>query len=240
MASLVLSEDRLDELQAVLDGIAGGAAPGRITAGKLRSIASSAHRAACRLQSFEDKCYNRAEGSAADKLFKQAVHMSSSDDDSSDDDDATAFDQSAVDELREQGNAAFKAKEPAAAAKVWSQAAALLKAAGKPDAKLQSNIAAAHLACDKFVAAAHHAAESVDADADWWKGHWYRGQALQKMVRNKPPSLAMGERLEQAIASLKACRAAPSLPENKQREVDVALKASKDYQLSQCAACKQQ
>lgn len=237
MASLVLSEDRLDELQAVLDGIAGGAAPGRITAGKLRSIASSAHRAACRLQSFDDKLYNRAEGRAADKLFKQAVHMSSSDDSS--DDDAT-LDQAAVDELREQGNAAFKAKDPAAAAKAWSQAAALLKAAGKPDAKLQSNIAAAHLAGDKFVAAAHHAAESVDADTDWWKGHWYRGQALQKMVRNKPPSLAMGERLEQAIASLKACRAAPSLPENKQREVDVALKATKDYQLSQCAACKQQ
>ena len=59
-------------------------------------------------------------------------------------------------------------------------------------------------------------------------------------VRNKPPSLAMGERLEQAIASLKACRAAPSLPENKQKEVDIALKAAKDYQLRTCEACKQQ
>ena len=59
-------------------------------------------------------------------------------------------------------------------------------------------------------------------------------------VRNKPPSLAMGERLEQAIASLKACRAAPSLPENKKKEVDIALKAAKDYQLRTCEACKQQ
>jgi len=239
MASLLLAEDQLEELTAVLDGIAGGAAPGNITAGKLRSLASSAHRAASRLQAFEDKQYSRAEAQAANKLFKQAVHMSSSDD-SSDDDAATALDQAAVDELREAGNASFKAKDTVEAARSWSKAAAMLKAAGKPDAKLLSNIAAAHLAGDKFVAAAHHAAESVDADPEWWKGHWYRGQALQKMVRNKPPSLAMGERLEQAIASLKACRAAPSLPENKYKEVDIALKAAKDYQLRTCEACKQQ
>ena len=63
---------------------------------------------------------------------------------------------------------------------------------------------------------------------------------ISTQVRNKPPSLAMGERLEQAIASLKACRAAPSLPENKHKEVDIALKAAKDYQLRTCEACKQQ
>ena len=50
----------------------------------------------------------------------------------------------------------------------------------------------------------------------------------------------MGERLEQAIASLKACRAASTLPENKKKEVDIALKAAKDYQLRTCEACKQQ
>ena len=99
MASLLLAEDQLEELTAVLDGIAGGAAPGNITAGKLRSLASSAHRAASRLQAFEDKQYSRAEAQAANKLFKQAVHMSSSDD-SSDDDAATTLDQAAVDELR--------------------------------------------------------------------------------------------------------------------------------------------
>ena len=85
MASLLLAEDQLEELTAVLDGIAGGAAPGNITAGKLRSLASSAHRAASRLQAFEDKQYSRAEAQAANKLFKQAVHMSSSDDSSDDD-----------------------------------------------------------------------------------------------------------------------------------------------------------
>ena len=230
MASLLLAEDQLEELTAVLDGIAGGAAPGNITAGKLRSLASSAHRAASRLQAFEDKQYSRAEQQAANKLFKQAVHMSSSDD-SSDDDAATTLDQAAVDELREAGNASFKAKDTVEAARSWSKAAAMLKAAGKPDAKLLSNIAAAHLAGDKFVAAAHHAAESVDADPDWWKGHWYRGQALQKMVRNnfgpprhrrcsaawarlicaqvrnKPPPRAMGER--RAGHRLLAARPAP-------------------------------
>ena len=50
----------------------------------------------------------------------------------------------------------------------------------------------------------------------------------------------MGERLEQAIASLKACRAAPTLPVAKHSEVDAALKAAKDYQLRTNAACNQQ
>ena len=94
------------------------------------------------MQAFEDKQYNRAEAQAANRLFKQAVHMSSSDD-SSDDDAATALDQAAVDELREAGNASFKAKDTVEAARSWSKAAAMLKAAGKPDAKLLSNIAAA-------------------------------------------------------------------------------------------------
>ena len=58
MASLLLAEDKLEEITAILDGIAGGAAPGNITAGKLRSLASSAHRAASRLQAFEDKQYS--------------------------------------------------------------------------------------------------------------------------------------------------------------------------------------
>ena len=53
MASLLLAEDKLEEICCILDGIAGGAAPGRITAGKLRSLASSAHRAAARLQAFD-------------------------------------------------------------------------------------------------------------------------------------------------------------------------------------------
>jgi len=34
-------------------------------------------------------------------------------------------------------------------------------------------------------------------DPDWWKGYWYRAQALMKMLRNKPPSTAMAERCEQ-------------------------------------------
>jgi hypothetical protein len=39
----------------------------------------------------------------------------------------------------------------------------------------------------------------MEADPDWWKGHWYRGQALMKMLKGKPQSTAMGERCEQVI-----------------------------------------
>ena len=103
-----------------------------------------------------DKQYSRAEAQAANKLFKQAVHMSSSDD-SSDDDAATTLDQAAVDELREAGNASFKAKDTVEAARSWSKAAATNLsparwAAAMFDRSLASgfpaalSIAAAHLA----------------------------------------------------------------------------------------------
>ena len=50
-------------------------------------------------------------------------------------------------------------------------------------AYLVRQAAAAQLALEKYVAASSYAGKSVAADPDWWKGHWYRGQALQKMVR---------------------------------------------------------
>ena len=74
----------------------------------------------------------------------------------------------------------------------------MLELGHRPDAKMLSNIAAAQLALEKYVAASSYAGKSVAADPDWWKGHWYKAQSLMKMVRNKPPSTAMGERCEQA------------------------------------------
>ena len=109
------------------------------------------------------------------------------------------------------------------------------------------------------MAAAHHAAESVDADPEWWKGHWYRGPVCKKWcekmaahaidamslscvcswrvgltgrLRAGPEQAAVpgdgGERLEQAIASLKGAARRPRSQRNKQKEVDIALKAAKD------------
>jgi hypothetical protein len=40
------------------------------------------------------------------------------------------------------------------------------------DAKLFSNMAAAQLALDKFVAAAMYAQKCTEADPAWWKGYW--------------------------------------------------------------------
>jgi hypothetical protein len=40
------------------------------------------------------------------------------------------------------------------------------------DAKLYSNMAAAQLALDKFVAAAMYAQKCTEADPAWWKGYW--------------------------------------------------------------------
>ena len=74
----------------------------------------------------------------------------------------------------------------------------------------------------------------------WWKGHWYRGQALLKMARNKPPSLAMSERLEQSIAAFKACRKAPTLPEAKRSDVDAELKSAEALMMHMTSVCKQQ
>ena len=56
-----------------------------------------------------------------------------------------------------------------------------MRAGDMADAKLLSNMAASQLALDKFVAAAMYGQKCVEADPDWWKGHWYRGQALMKM-----------------------------------------------------------
>ena len=69
---------------------------------------------------------------------------------------------------------------------------------GQPDVKIISNRAAAMLAMDKFVAAAFDGQRCIEVDRDWWKGHWYRGQALMKMLKGKPPSTSMAERCEQA------------------------------------------
>ena len=52
---------------------------------------------------------------------------------------------------------------------------------GKPDVKIISNRAASMLAMDKFVAAAFDGQRCMEVDPDWWKGYWYRGQALMKV-----------------------------------------------------------
>ena len=38
---------------------------------------------------------------------------------------------------------------------------------------------------EKFVGAAFDGQKAMEADNDWWKGYWYRGQAIVNMLKNK-------------------------------------------------------
>ena len=49
----------------------------------------------------------------------------------------------------------------------------------------------------------------------------------------------MSERLEQGLASLKACRQCPTLPADKVEMVENEVKAVKRYQLHMTETCKQ-
>lgn len=55
---------------------------------------------------------------------------------------------------------------------VSDQAIRMLDRGELVDAKLFSNMAAAQLALDKFVAAAMYAQKCTEADPAWWKGYW--------------------------------------------------------------------
>lgn len=238
----------VNDLRKILDAVKDGAPRGDCSAEELKALAASARAAAARIEEDEIRARRAKEHAEEAKAAKTSAGPAASpggerkaaDSDSDSDGEPTEVDEALVAELKGVATAHFKAKEYGEACKAWGKAAKHLKSARKPDAKLLSNLAAAQLAMDKYVAAAHNAAESVDADCTWWKGHWYRGQALHKMARNKPPSLAMSERMEQAIESFKACSKAPSLPENKKAEVERELKAAKDYLLHQTNMCKQQ
>jgi len=138
---------------------------------------------------------------------------------------------------KEAGRVLFKEKRYAEAIEEWIAAD---KKATNRDAKLLSNLAAAYLALDKFVGAAMYAAEATDVDPTWWKGHYYRGQALLRMTKNKPPSLAMGERLEQATKAFKRCRASSSLPPDRIPEIEHQIDAANKIGLNMTTVCQQQ
>jgi hypothetical protein len=53
----------------------------------------------------------------------------------------------------------------------------------------------------------------------FFNGGRYRGQALMKMLRNKPPSTAMSERCEQAKFAFEGCLKTSTLPATKRPQV---------------------
>mmetsp|Transcript_29156 Transcript_29156/g.89177 ORF Transcript_29156/g.89177 Transcript_29156/m.89177 type:complete len:244 (-) Transcript_29156:990-1721(-) len=89
------------------------------------------------------------------------------------------------------------------------------------DAKLLSNRAAAYLKLGKNVRAANDARASLEADCDWWKGHWYLGQALLALLRQSKHRVctANGERAQEAFRALDNCLKCSTLPPDKRPTV---------------------
>uniref|UniRef100_A0A6U3SNV3 Uncharacterized protein n=1 Tax=Octactis speculum TaxID=3111310 RepID=A0A6U3SNV3_9STRA len=142
--------------------------------------------------------------------------------------------------LKAEGNDLFRSQKYREAGLSYGKAMKIYTRADQPiDAKLLSNHAAAMLAIDKFVAAAFDGQRSMENDPTWWKGYWYRGQALMKMLQNKPPSTAMAERCEQAKIAFNQCLKCPTLPDNKRSEVEAQLKISKNVLMQMTTDCPQ-
>ena len=148
-------------------------------------------------------------------------------------------DMEAVGKAKTAGNDAFRTQQYKEAVTSYLEAIRMLQKGDLVDAKLFSNMAAAQLALDKHVAAAMYGQRCMEADPDWWKGYWYRGQALMKMMRNKPPSTAMSERCEQAKIAFEGCLKCSTLPANKKDAVDAELQTCKNA-LMQITGCGQQ
>jgi len=123
--------------------------------------------------------------------------------------------------LKADGTEAFKVQKYKEASDLYQQAIRLLEKHKLPgDAKLLSNAAAAFLADGKAVPASSYGAKAMEVDPDWWKGYWYRAQALTHMLRNKPASTAMTGRCEQAKEAFGKCLKCSTLPANKKEEVE--------------------
>mmetsp|Transcript_12641 Transcript_12641/g.16310 ORF Transcript_12641/g.16310 Transcript_12641/m.16310 type:complete len:221 (+) Transcript_12641:17-679(+) len=152
---------------------------------------------------------------------------------------ADAMDMELVASIKTEGNEFFRTGDFKNACSTYMKAIRMLDKGELVDAKLFSNMAASQLALDKYVAAAMYGQRCMEADPDWWKGYWYRGQALMKMLRNKPPSTAMSERCEQAKFAFEGCLKTSTLPESKKQQVEEELQTCKNA-LMQMTGCGQQ
>jgi len=163
----------------------------------------------------------------------------------SDEDEPVEYDemtpeiQAEVDKFKNEGNGFFKAQQYKEASQAYGKAMKLLDKCGNPDVKIISNRAASMLAMDKFVAAAFDGQRCMEVDPDWWKGYWYRGQALMKMLKGKPPSTSMAERCEQAKIAFQDCLKTTTLPDAKRPQVEMELQNSKNTLMSMTTACNQ-
>ena len=126
--------------------------------------------------------------------------------------------------LKARGNACFNNGCYVDAWENYSDAIDCLAAAGvagrAEDAKLHTNRAACLLTADRWVPAAHDGARAISLDAEWWKGYWYRGQALLGQLKGKRPSKVMQQKAEVALKALERASQCTGFPEDKRERVE--------------------
>ncbi|KAH8060223.1 sulfuric ester hydrolase [Aureococcus anophagefferens] len=126
--------------------------------------------------------------------------------------------------LKAKGNACFNNGCYVDAWENYSDAIDCLAAAGvagrAEDAKLHTNRAACLLTADRWVPAAHDGARAIALDAEWWKGYWYRGQALLGQLKGKRPSKVMQQKAEVALKALERASQCRGFPEDKRERVE--------------------
>lgn len=153
-----------------------------------------------------------------------------------------------------EGEAALASGDAAAAAAAFARAAKMPPLALGPDddeeeptpaensadrARCCANQAAALLADGKFVGAAHAGGQAAAADATWWKGHYFKGEALLALLEGKKASSAMAGRAEQAGNAFKAALAAPSLPADERVRVEARAEQAQGQLMALNPACAQ-
>lgn len=130
-------------------------------------------------------------------------------------------------ERKARGNVYFGQAKYQEAADEYGVAMEVLRSRQLSDAKICSNRAACYLALDRPVMAASDALLAINADPQFWKGWWYRGQALLAVLKSSKhgPCSANAERAQEACKALDSCLASATLPAAKQPEV----KAFRDH-----------
>lgn len=126
--------------------------------------------------------------------------------------------------LKAKGNSHFNNGCYVNAWEDYSDAIDALKAAAVPprkeDAKLHTNRAACLLTAERWVPAAYDGHQAIRLDDEWWKGYWYRGQALLGQLKGKRPSKVMQQKAEVALKALERASQCKNFPEDKRERVE--------------------
>ena len=120
--------------------------------------------------------------------------------------------------LKAEGNALFVAKDFDGAARKYTDALKVIKAAtGAGDTVLYANRAAAYMGDKRWIPACRDGILSAEMDPANWKAYWRQGVSLMKMVPKR-------FRTKNAIEAFEKCLTCESLHEKNRSEVQVELR----------------